>query len=72
MYGYGVHEALHHNREIFVGSLGVRVGPIWLYTKNELDLRFIMISQQTQNLYFMLVWIVTNCISNISSSNGKK
>lgn len=68
MHGY---EALHHIREL-VGCLGVRVGPIWLYTKNELDLRFIMISQQTQNLYFMLVWIVTNCISNISSSNGKK
>lgn len=53
------YEALHHIREL-VGCLGVRVGTIWLYTKNELDLRFIMISQQTRNLYFMLVWIVTN------------
>lgn len=56
MHGY---EALHLIREL-VGCLGVRVGPIWLYTKNELDLRFIMISQQTRNLYFMLVGIVTN------------
>lgn len=65
MHGYDVHVSVHHNREIFgplVGGLGVRVGPIWL----------IMISQQTRNLYFMLVWIVTNCISNISSSNAKK
>lgn len=56
MHGY---EALHLIREL-VRCLDVRVGPIWLYTKNELDLRFIMISQQTRNLYFMLVWIVTN------------
>lgn len=70
MYGNDVHEALYHNPEIFgplVGGLGVRVGPIWLYTKNELDPRFIMISQPTRNLYFLLVWIVTNCISHTSS-----
>lgn len=36
MHGYDDHVSVHHNREIFgplVGGLGVRVGPIWLYTK---------------------------------------